>query len=86
MSSGQPSGTGPVKRSVTIAGHSTSISLEPEFWDALRDIAQRQNCSISALLRQIDAGRGEGGLSSAARLYALNYFRQLEGSSENKLS
>lgn len=75
-----------MKRSVTIAGHSTSISLEPEFWDALRDIALRQNCSISALLRRIDAGRGERGLSSAARLFVLNYFRQLAGSSENKLS
>lgn len=77
---------GPVKRSVTIAGHSTSVSLEPDFWDALREIARRQNCSIAALLRDIDAGRGEHGLSSAARLFALDYFRQLDGSSENRLS
>ncbi len=77
---------GPQKRSITIAGHSTSISLEAEFWDALRDIAREQGRSLTALLRDIDAGRGESGLSSAARLFALNYFRQLAGSSENRLS
>lgn len=80
------SATGPVKRSVTIAGHSTSISLEPGFWDALRIIAERENRSISALLRDIDAGRGDHGLSSAARLYALDYFRQLAGLSEKRFS
>ena len=86
MSPPPTSTTGPVKRSVTIAGHSTSISLEPEFWDALRVIAEQENRSISALLRDIDAGRGEHGLSSAARLFALSYFRQLAGLSENTFS
>lgn len=76
--------SGPEKRSVTIAGHSTSVSLEAEFWDALHEIARREGRSLAALLREIDAARGESGLSSAARLYALDYFRQLAGSSENR--
>lgn len=74
----------PVKRSVTISGHSTSISLEQEFWDALRDIAQKRKSSVAGLLREIDASRTDAGLSSAARIYALNYFRQLDGSSVNR--
>ncbi len=71
----------PVKRSVTISGHNTSISLEQEFWDALTEIARRRRTSVAELLRTIDASRSDTGLSSAARLYALDYFRQLEGSS-----
>lgn len=71
----------PVKRSVTISGHNTSISLEADFWEALATIARRRKSSVAELLREIDASRTDTGLSSAARLYALNYFRQLEGSS-----
>lgn len=72
----------PIKRSITIAGHSTSISLEAEFWEALQDIARRRKMSMAALIGEIDAGRTtDVGLSSAVRLYTLNYFRQLEGSS-----
>jgi predicted DNA-binding ribbon-helix-helix protein len=47
----------PVKRSVTIAGHQTAISLEPIFWDALRAQAVRQNLPINALVARIDAAR-----------------------------
>ena len=76
----------PVKRSITIAGHSTSVSLEAGFWDALQDIAQRRNLSVAALIGEIDEGRGpDVGLSSAVRLYALDYFRQLDGSSDIRL-
>ncbi len=76
----------PRKRSINIAGHSTSVSLEAEFWQALQDIAAAKQLSVTGLLVEIDAARGDKGLSSAARIYALNYFRQLEGSSENKVS
>lgn len=76
----------PVKRSVSIAGHMTSVSLEAEFWQALQDIARQRGCSMAALLREIDAERAGTGLSSAARLYALAYFRQSAGSSENRFS
>jgi len=75
---------GPQKRSITIAGHSTSVSLETEFWQALADIAGTRGCSVAELIREIDAARAGHGLSSAARLFVLNYFRQEAGSSANK--
>ena len=59
-----------VKRSVRIAGHATSVSLEPAFWDALCEIAARRALSLNALLSQIDAERS-GNLSSAIRLFVL---------------
>jgi predicted DNA-binding ribbon-helix-helix protein len=59
-----------VKRSVRIAGHATSVSLEPAFWDALREIAARRGLSLNALLSQIDAARS-GNLSSAIRVFVL---------------
>ena len=60
--------TAPRKRSVTLAGHRTSLSLEEEFWDVLRDLAEGQECSVTSLLTEIDAARGERNLSSAARV------------------
>jgi predicted DNA-binding ribbon-helix-helix protein len=59
-----------VKRSVRIAGHATSVSLEPAFWDALCEIAARQEMSLNALLSRMDAERS-GNLSSAIRLFVL---------------
>lgn len=59
-----------VKRSVTIAGHTTSISLEEPFWKALREIAAGQGRSLAALITEIDERRGTN-LSSALRLYVL---------------
>ena len=59
-----------VKRSVRIAGHATSVSLEPAFWDALCEIAARRGLSLNILLSQIDAER-RGNLSSAIRLFVL---------------
>lgn len=59
------------KRSVRIAGHATSISLEEEFWDALKDIAKHHGKSASTIISEIDEGRGEINLSSALRLYVL---------------
>jgi predicted DNA-binding ribbon-helix-helix protein len=58
------------KHSVTIAGHSTSLSLEEAFWDALKDCARREGCSVNALVERIDRGRA-GNLSSAVRVYLL---------------
>lgn len=74
----------PIKRSVTIAGHSTSVSLEPEFWDALKDIATRRHMSMAALLQEIDAARRATGLSTAARLYALDHYRSVSMGSLEK--
>ena len=73
----------PIKRSVTIAGHSTSVSLEAEFWDALKTIARRQDRSVADILREIDAKRDDVGLSTAARIFALTYFSQLESVSDD---
>lgn len=62
------------KRSVIVAGHRTSVSLEPEFWTALRDIAERRGLSINALVAEVDKGRN-GNLSSALRVFVLATFQ-----------
>ena len=64
------------KRSVVIAGHKTSVSLEPEFWEALKEIAARRNISVNQIVRDIDAGH-KGNLSSAIRLHILHHYRTL---------
>lgn len=62
----------PVKHSVTLRGHRTSISLEDEFWQEFRAIAAEKNMPINALVAEIDAERGlDLGLGSAIRLYVL---------------
>ncbi|ALG90836.1 MULTISPECIES: ribbon-helix-helix domain-containing protein [Actibacterium] len=67
----------PVKRSLTLRGHRTSVSLEQEFWQAFRDIAEEKSMPINALAAEIDAERGmEMGLASAIRLYVLRHYRQ----------
>tara|TARA_B100000459_G_scaffold70480_1_gene39103 strand:+ start:36 stop:272 length:237 start_codon:yes stop_codon:yes gene_type:complete len=60
------------KRSVMVSGHATSISIETEFWDILKDIAVHKGVSINYLLSEIDVGRTTN-LSSAARVYVLKY-------------
>ena len=64
-----------LKRSVSIAGHRTSISLEEPFWEGLREIAEREKISVQALIGLIDAERGEQNLSSAIRVFVLNDLR-----------
>ena len=63
------------KRSVTIAGHKTSITLEDAFWSGLKEIANRRDISVSDLLAAIDSEREEGNLSSAIRLFVLDCYR-----------
>ncbi len=60
-----------LKRSLTIAGHRTSLSLEPEFWAALKKFASTERKSLAALVSQIDEQRGERNLSSAIRVWIL---------------
>lgn len=67
---------GIVKRSVMIAGHRTSVSLEAPFWEALRDIAAARGRSLAALVGEIDAGRDGQNLSSAIRVFVLAAFRE----------
>jgi predicted DNA-binding ribbon-helix-helix protein len=64
-----------VKRSIVIAGHKTSVSLEDAFWDALKDIATNQDLTLSDLVADIDSTRAQGNLSSAIRLYVLENVR-----------
>jgi len=66
---------GPVKRSVTIAGHRTSLSLEPEFWDALNGLATVRDMSLAGLVAAIDEARGRTNLSSALRVAVLQATR-----------
>ena len=63
------------KRSLDIAGHRTSVSLEDAFWDALREIASAQGVSLAGLIARIDAGRAGENLSSAIRVYVLEQAR-----------
>ena len=66
----------PVKRSLTLKGHRTSVSLEDEFWRAFKDIAQDKNIPINVLAAEIDVARDpETGLASAIRVFVLNWFR-----------
>lgn len=67
---------GPVKRSLTLKGHRTSVSLEDEFWGAFRDIAKKRDMPINVLASEIDVARDpETGLASAIRVYILNWYR-----------
>ncbi len=61
----------PVKRSLTLRGHRTSVSLEDPFWDAYRQIAAEDGKTINGLAAEIDAERGDVGLASAIRLFVL---------------
>ena len=64
-----------VKRSIVIAGHKTSVSLEDAFWDALKEIASTRDVTLSEVVANIVALRNQGNLSSAIRLYVLDHFR-----------
>jgi predicted DNA-binding ribbon-helix-helix protein len=64
-----------LKRSIIIAGHKTSVSLEGEFWDGLKEIAAERDTTIKELVAAIDADREHGNLSSAIRLFVLGFYR-----------
>ena len=63
------------KRSITVAGHRTSITLEHEFWESLKDIARLRGVSVNALIAEIDADQPEN-LSSALRLFVLKHYKE----------
>jgi len=64
-----------VKRSIVVAGHKTSVSLEEAFWNGMKEISAVRGLTLSELVGEIDEGRTQGNLSSAIRLYVLDYFR-----------
>lgn len=70
MPQASPSGR-PVKHSLTLRGHRTSVSLEHAFWQAFRQIAAEQNQSLNDLAARIDTDRAQVGLASAIRVYVL---------------
>ena len=63
----------PTKRSITIAGHATSISLEPSFWGALSDMAAAHNMSLTDMIAEIDERPRNSSLTSALRVAVLNW-------------
>ena len=65
----------PTKHSITIAGHATSISLEPSFWAALSDMAAAHNMSLADMIAEIDARPRTGSLTSALRVAVLGWAR-----------
>lgn len=70
-----------IKRSIVIAGHKTSVSLEDAFWKGLKDIAVAQRTTLSDLVAAIDTARRHGNLSSAIRLFVLDHFQARTDSS-----
>lgn len=64
-----------VKRSIVIAGHKTSVSLEDAFWKGLKEIANSRELTLSDLVATIDTDRRHGNLSSAIRLFVLDHYR-----------
>ena len=65
----------PVKRSVVVSGHRTSVSLETPFWEVLTQIAKEQNMSLNKLITEVDRQR-DGNLSSALRIYVLRRLQE----------
>ncbi|MGE4373972.1 MAG: ribbon-helix-helix domain-containing protein [Xanthobacter sp.] len=72
-----------VKRSIVIAGHKTSVSLEDAFWEALKEIAAGRRLTLSDLVASIDAARSQGNLSSAIRLFVLDHYRSVAQSARS---
>ena len=68
-----------VKRSIVIAGHKTSVSLEDAFWKGLKEIAGGRDMTLSELVATIDSDRRHGDLSSAIRLFVLDHYRSMIG-------
>jgi predicted DNA-binding ribbon-helix-helix protein len=68
-------GSSIVKRSVVVGGLKTSVSLEDEFWNVMREISKARGMTLSELVAEIKTGRQEGNLSSAIRLFVLEHFR-----------
>jgi predicted DNA-binding ribbon-helix-helix protein len=68
-------GSSLVSRNITVAGHRTSMRLEPEMWDALFDICQREGLSPHDVCTAVDARRHASSLTAALRVFIMNYFR-----------
>lgn len=74
-----------VNRNIVVAGHRTSMRLEPEMWDALTEICAREKCSVKEICTLIDTSRGSSSLTSAVRVFILAYFRFAAANSNQRL-
>jgi predicted DNA-binding ribbon-helix-helix protein len=74
-----------VKRSIVLAGHKTSVSLEDAFWEGLKEIAKAQRKTLSDLVNSIDIDREQANLSSAIRLFVLNHYQVRHQSDDRPL-
>jgi predicted DNA-binding ribbon-helix-helix protein len=72
------------KRSIVISGHKTSVSLEDQFWNSLKEIAGERNMTLAELVRAIDADRQHANLSSAIRLFVLSVYRDQAASRQDR--
>ena len=75
MKSSKPGKSTVLKRSIIIAGRKTSISLEDQFWDGLREIAKERGSTLQELVRSINAKRQNANMSSAVRVFVLRHYR-----------
>jgi predicted DNA-binding ribbon-helix-helix protein len=64
------------KRSLVVGGHKTSITVESSFWEGLREIAKHRGTTLAALVTEVDQRRNQANLSSAIRLFVLDYFQK----------
>ena len=64
-----------VKRSIVVGGHKTSVSLEEAFWNGMKEISGQRSMTLSEMVGEIDSNRQQGNLSSAIRLFVLDYFK-----------
>jgi predicted DNA-binding ribbon-helix-helix protein len=71
-----------VKRSIVVAGHKTSVSLEDAFWSGLKQIASARRRTLSEMVAAIDSERAHGNLSSAIRLFVLEHYRNMISASD----
>jgi predicted DNA-binding ribbon-helix-helix protein len=74
-----------VKRSIVVAGHKTSVSLEEAFWNGMKEISGLRNMTLSELVGEIDNNRQQGNLSSAIRLFVLDHFKNRAATSSGEL-
>jgi predicted DNA-binding ribbon-helix-helix protein len=64
-----------IKRSIVVADHKTSVSLEEPFWNGMKEISGQRSVTLSELVGEVDTKRQQGNLSSAIRLFVLDYFK-----------